>query len=177
MVWAPWDNLEGSSRREGKCFFDIPSVSYTGCYIINKISVPGTGNGLEPREEASFSSGDCAVIVSAGQGGMAFRRLGMEVWKAANLYFCSMATAALAQPPSFHFSAFATRAWSPKRPVLSSTLLMPFVPGWDSQSDCLICSQMHTHKPNCPNVQVRTRIASSIAETAVPEATCPQLNL
>jgi hypothetical protein len=96
VVWAPWEDLEGSSRREGKHFFDAPSVSSADCYIINKISVPGTGNGLESRGRASFSGGDCTVIVSAGQGGMAFRKLGMDVWKAANLYFSSMATTALA---------------------------------------------------------------------------------
>lgn len=98
----------------------------------------------------------------------------MWVWKAANLCFRTVATAAFAQPPSFLFSASVTRLWSPKRPVLSSTLFMPFVLGWDSQSDCLTCSQMHTHKP----AQTRkwTHIPYSVAETAALEATCPRLN-
>lgn len=73
-----------TSRRKGKHILDAPSASSADCYIINKISVQGTGNGLEPHEMASFGAGDCAVIVSAGQDGMAFRKLGMEVWKAAN---------------------------------------------------------------------------------------------
>ena len=60
------------------------------------MSVPGTGNGLEPHGRASLGAGDCAVIVSAGQGRIAFRKLGMEVWKAANFCFRSRATAAFA---------------------------------------------------------------------------------
>lgn len=127
-------------------------------------------------EGPSFGAGDCAVIVSAGQGGMAFGKLGMEVWKAANLCFRSMATAASAYPPSFLFSASVTRLWSPQRPVLSSTLLMPFVPGWDSQSDCLnVLTDACSHKPTAQTGRC-TRIPYSVAETAVLEATCPRLN-
>lgn len=173
VVWAPREDLETVEGRENR-FFDAPSTSSADCYIINKISISETGNGLKPHGRVSFSAGDCAVIVSTGQGGMAFRKLGMEVWRAANLCFRCMATAAFARPPSFLFSASVTRLWSPQRPVLSSTLLMPFVPGWDSQSGCLTCSQMHTHKP----AQMRRcmRIPYSAAETAALEATCPRLN-
>lgn len=79
-----------------------PSTSSTDCYIINKISVPWTGNGLEPHGRTSFSVGDCAVIVlPLDRVGWLSGNLAWAVWKAANLHFRSMGTAALLRrPPS-----------------------------------------------------------------------------
>ena len=58
MLWAPWEDLEGEAEREEKHFFD----TFADSYIINKISVPGTRNGLIPHGRARSSVGGCAVI-------------------------------------------------------------------------------------------------------------------
>lgn len=75
----------------------------------------------------------------------------------------------LHRPPS-RLSASATRSWSPRRPVLSSILLMLFILGWDCHSRRLTRSQAH-----CSNTQVCVH-TTSIAHTVAQEATCPRLN-
>lgn len=151
----------------------IPHLqSFADAYIINKISVPGTRNGLVPQWKGQVQCwGLCCVCYTTGLGRMAFRRFGMRSVKGGQftlphhghccLLFC--------RPPS-HLSDSATRSWSPRRPLLSSILLMLFVLGWDRHSYRLTCSQAP-----CSDTQVCVHTIS-IAHTVAQKATCPRLN-
>lgn len=62
-----WSGLPGKIWKEKqggrKSTFLMPRLqSFADTYIINKISVPGTRNGLVPHRRARSSLGDCAVI-------------------------------------------------------------------------------------------------------------------
>lgn len=60
---APWEDPEGKAEGRKSAFLMSHLQSFADGYIINKISVPGTGNGPVLHGRARSSVGDCAAVV------------------------------------------------------------------------------------------------------------------